>query len=375
MSARSSFALLGAALAGSLAAWGCAQILGADEDRELLPDGVSLGGGEDDGGAASVPEAGDPNACPPDQKRCNGACVPRSPDYGCGGASCEPCSVPNAGTVVCKEGQCAAGTCKQGFVACGDAKDGCQSDITSPLTCTSCLVACNVDAGQVCTPSGCGADCGALTNCSGACVDRTKSVSHCGTCGKKCEAQPNGDPACVNGACTVTCRQGFAHCDGNPVGPCAALKVFYRDADGDGAGDVGQTKTACDQASAGAGWVPVAGDCHDGNPQVFPGQQAYFPAPYTTPGGAQSYDYDCNGIESDKGDFVKWTTCGGGCAADGIAAAGSGRVGAGVNDWCGSTKGTYCEFVDSSSGIPRNMHPLAPFCRRFTYAAPVVACR
>ncbi len=374
MSRSSSPAFLWAAvLVASGAVWGCAQILGADGDRELRPDGVEVGD-EGDGGD-SVPQPGDPNACPPGEKRCNGACVPKSTQYGCGGASCEPCSVANADGVICKDDQCAAGTCKPGFVACGDPKDGCQSDITSPATCTSCLVACNVAAGQVCTPSGCGADCSPLTNCNGACVDRSKSVSHCGACGKKCEAGANGDAACVNGACVVDCRQGFAHCDGDPVGPCVALRVFYRDADGDGAGDVTQTKTACDQAQAGAGWVPVAGDCHDGNVQVFPAQQEHFGAPYTTPGGLVSFDYDCNGTETDKNDFTKLSACGGACFAQGVDKYYPLRSGAGVNPWCGSNRFARCELEQSSGAIPRSVSLLATVCRKYTSGIAPVPCR
>lgn len=38
-------------------------------------------------------------------------------------------------------------------------------------------------------------------------------------------------------------------------------------------------------------------DCHDGNSNVRPNQTACFTTSYTTPGGSQSYDYNCNGSQ------------------------------------------------------------------------------
>jgi hypothetical protein len=323
-------------IVGAAAVFGCAQIIGADEDHEPFP--LTL----DDGGMpptsdSDIPQAdGGAPSCPAGEKRCNGACVPAKVEYGCGSPSCEPCSLANAATIVCKDGACVAGTCKAGFGACGDPKNGCDSDLTSTKTCTSCLAACNVDAGQVCAPTGCGADCGSLTNCGGACVDKATSAAHCGICGKQCPTTANGDPECKAGACSIACRAGFAHCDGNPAGPCVALKTFYRDVDVDGVGVVGTTKVACDIAAAGAGWAAAAGDCHDGNPNVRPGASSNS-VPYAKAvGGALSYDYDCDGVEVEQ--FTKFMGCNGGpsnCQGGGYGLANSGRSGAGVSDFCG----------------------------------------
>ncbi len=361
---------------GSAVAFGCAQIIGADGDRELSP--YANGDGPvdplDDG---DVPKAGDPNACPPGEKRCNGACVPKSVEYGCGAAECTPCSLPNVDKVVCKDDECVAATCQPGFGACGEATEGCQADLTSPATCTSCLLACNVDAGQVCSPAGCGSDCGGLTSCSGACVDLNASPSHCGSCGKACAGAANGDGACEGGACVVKCRQGFAHCDGNPAGPCTALQVFYRDNDGDGYGVTSDTKLACNQAAAGAGWASLAGDCHDGNQDVRPGQAGYFGAPYTTPAGAPSYDYDCNGVEEEEAGTTHFVSCKS-CANEGFTKAFSDRLGAGVNDFCGSTNYSYCEAdLGTSGGLdPRSVQPLVLPLRCFpnSYSAEANRC-
>ena len=73
-------------------------LIGANGDRALEAGDGGLDGTFVDAGdaVAVVPEAGDPNACTATQKRCNGACVPKSePKYGCASADCSPCSVPN----------------------------------------------------------------------------------------------------------------------------------------------------------------------------------------------------------------------------------------------------------------------------------------
>jgi hypothetical protein len=165
-----------------------------------------------------------------------------------------------------------------------------------------------------------------------------------------CAGAANADPDCEKGKCVLLCRAGFAHCDGNPAGPCVALGVFYRDADGDGYGDTKQTKLACDAAALGAGWVGKAGDCHDGNPDVHPGQLAYFDKPYTSTAGSLSYDYDCNGAESEQAGTAHYRPCDTQCLGSGRLPAGSGRSGVGVNDYCGSIKEADCV----SSGGPIN---------------------
>jgi hypothetical protein len=58
------------------------------------------------------------------------------------------------------------------------------------------------------------------TVCSGACVDRTTSVTNCGACGTVCAAA-NGTPRCVASACVISsCNAGYANCDGNVANGC-----------------------------------------------------------------------------------------------------------------------------------------------------------
>jgi hypothetical protein len=149
------------------------------------------------------------------------------------------------------------------------------------------------------------------------------------------------------------------------------MTVFYRDADGDGVGDTNMTVISCDAAGAGPGFVALAGDCHDGNPNVRPGQTAHFGVPYVAVGGGLSYDYDCNGIENEQVGVQHFTACSPACMEMGYEAAMSGRTGAGINDFCGSTTVRRCEIF---GGLSR---PLAipGGCAAKASVAPPNPCR
>lgn len=198
-----------------------------------------------------------------------------------------------------------------------------------------------------------------MTSCSGTCVDLKTDPLHCGSCASACTPQPNAESSrCVDGACNVPCRDGFGHCDGNPAGPCTALTSFFGDDDGDGYGVAATTKLACDLVEAGTGWAADAGDCHDGNPQVHPGQALYFGTPYTSLANKPSYDYDCTGTETEQPGTVHFGPCGSACDKTGVAPSSAVRTGLDVNDYCGSmNKGrcisiTGCLSVIVDAGTP-----------------------
>jgi len=97
------------------------------------------------GGQDAGPDAGPP--CPPNQIRCDGACVsPRVDPAHCGG-----CGNACTGTAVCSAGVCA---------------DNCQAPLTA---------------------------------CSNRCVDTRSDNQHCGTCTMACDA--GAGEGCVNGTC------------------------------------------------------------------------------------------------------------------------------------------------------------------------------
>jgi hypothetical protein len=86
------------------------------------------------------------------------------------------------------------------------------------------------------------------------------------------------------------------------------------------------------------------GDCNDGNPQVFPGQNNYFGTSFST-GAGTSFDYDCSGREDpDASQPGLAPNCTGlsllGCTGSGFAA--TGRTGSGVDAICGSTSLVTC---------------------------------
>lgn len=331
-------------LPAMLVAAGCSIVAGVDFGD--AHDRVDLGSGgegsvDDDGGVAQTPDA-TPTGCATEQKVCNGACVSRGdPAYGCGAADCLPCSVPFAKNATCKAGACAADGCADGHGDCdGDSKNGCEASFSSPATCVDCKTKCGV-AAPLCAPTGCVSSCpGALTECSGACVDTKTSLDHCGTCGRKCAAPANGDPVCLNSTCAFACRTGFGDCVDNPAKVCNPLPKWYRDEDGDGVGSAVSVQ-AC---AAPAGYVAASGDCLDTNGQVHPGQLAYFGTSFINAAGAESYDYDCSGVEVDTA--AHWPgSCGADCDGFGNTPKTPLRAGAGVNTYCGSTAHRYCVFT------------------------------
>jgi hypothetical protein len=161
-------------------------------------------------------------------------------------------------------------------------------------------------------------------------------------CERACLAPANGDPQCLGGSCGFSCHAGFGDCTNNPAQVCTALPKWYQDQDGDKVGS-SNSVAAC---TAPAGYVATSGDCLDTNAQVFPGQTASFVTGYTNAAGATSFDYDCNGVESESGAWPHWPgSCAAGCTGYGYAP--TGRSGAGVDPYCGSTTYLACVSVPS----------------------------
>ncbi len=341
---------------------GCAQLIGADEPRELRRELTATDAMSDV--FAVVPDASvDAQACAPTEKRCNNTCVPKTdPAYGCASEDCEPCNLPNAKTLACREsdGKCVAGTCRDGFASCLQPHLGCPFDFSEPATCGDCNVNCNNTPKPLCASTGCAATCpNGTTQCESSCVDLQVHPKYCGACNNACVPGANGDPACADAKCYTICRPGFAHCDNNPNGNCVALQTFYQDLDGDGFGDVNAPKKQACPGQGGPGWAPVAGDCNDNNKDVFPGQPQYFATAYKNTAGHASYDYDCNGVEQDRA--THFPGCNEKCGGDGLGPAGAGRPGLGVNDYCGSTTSISCtgaQALDPNPALPQ-IHPMS----------------
>ena len=104
----------------------------------------------------------------------------------------------------------------------------------------------------------------------------------------------DGDPG-VNPGAAETCNGKDDDCDGlvdSDDGGLVGGSLWFRDEDADGFGNPAVTQVACDAPS---GFVNVAGDCDDIDPDVNPG------APETCNGK----DDDCDGlVDSDDGGVV-----------------------------------------------------------------------
>ena len=360
-----------------LVAAGCSLVAGVDfgnayERGEKAGASGGEGGVDDEGGGVAETPDATPSGCAAGQKTCSGACVSKDdPAYGCGAADCLPCSVPFAKGAVCKGGACAADGCGADRGDCdGDTKNGCEATFSSPATCRDCTTKCG-GATPFCAPTGCVSSCpGTLAECNGACVDTKTNPDNCGQCAKKCNSPTNGDPACLNGTCAFACRGGFGDCVDNPAKACNPLPKWYRDQDGDGVGSAVSVQ-AC---APPPGYVAGSGDCLDTNPQVHPGQLTFFGTSFMN-GAAESYDYDCSGVEVDTSDH--WPgSCAGACDAYGNTPKIPARAGAGVNNYCGSTTVRTCIDNNILQLKAQTFTPsLAPGCRTVSGSSAAVTCR
>lgn len=164
----------------------------------------------------------------------------------------------------------------------------------------------------------------------------------------------NGDASASDASVDAQPGSGGASADG-----CTAL-TYHMDADGDGYGSV----TAVSSCGApDAGWVQAGGDCNDGDPNVHPGQVAFFGTGYLKPGTSTlSFDYDCSGKEEEPSAASKLD-----CKVVNLQCVGSGylvaepvRSGSGVDPYCGSEKKANCGGLLCGPGTP--------------YGAPKIAC-
>jgi len=168
--------------------------------------------------SGALEEDASEEGCSAAEKKCDGVCVSRSePTYGCGGAGCEPCSLPRA-KAVCSGGGCAIASCNPGYADCdGKPENGCETDLSMPQHCGACNAVC-APAAPLCAPSGgsfsCTTGCTgeAPTLCGAQCADLTSSVNNCGSCTNVCPTVANGEEKCVQSACTFECRKGFHAC-------------------------------------------------------------------------------------------------------------------------------------------------------------------
>ena len=152
---------------------------------------------------------------------------------------------------------------------------------------------------------------------------------------------------------------GGSAASGGSGGNC---EQYCADSDHDGHGDPTKRPTACE--NLGSEWVTNCDDCHDQNPEVFPGTTDCRAVPYTLPDGlTTSFDYDCSGAVTECGEVMKapasCTRTFSGCDGGGYLQ--SQPDGGGPSPYCGSTRYRVC-------------NPLGPICTPATEMREAVKC-
>jgi hypothetical protein len=169
---------------------------------------------------------------------CGTKCVNPQTDYkNCGACNFDCSALPNvkAGSmppaVQCVSGACSVqpSGCVNGSGHCStNPNDGCETDLTRPVTCGSCGNQCMAPLGLCSAMSGqlmCSSSCMAPNPdiCGSSCVSLASDPTHCGTCAHDCTSLPHlkagAMPTCNgNGGCAVpqtACAAGFANCSTN----------------------------------------------------------------------------------------------------------------------------------------------------------------
>lgn len=142
--------------------------------------------------------------------------------------------------------------------------------------------------------------------------------------------------------------------------------MWCRDRDGDGFGNPAETRFQC--GDPGGEWTQNCGDCHDGNADVHPGADCQGGGYLAADGVTTSFDYDCDGHETECGTFTKAAAAGCGIMGP-LACGGSGYLPnpnrtatTEQNAYCGSTSYRNCISV----GLP---------CVAQTVTKTAVVCR
>jgi serine/threonine protein kinase len=150
----------------------------------------------------------EPPRCGQGLKSCDGQCVSvDEPAHGCGGDTCDACSVSNATARCNRHGACDIAACHVGFDDCdGAVGNGCETNLrVDPDHCTSCERRCpplphaQRGCGDACTIWRCEAgfhDCNGSER-DGCEANLASDPENCGSCGHACGA----GRLCEGGAC------------------------------------------------------------------------------------------------------------------------------------------------------------------------------
>lgn len=151
------------------------------------------------------------NACPSGQSCKGGACDCTNGTLG-DDANCGSCGNACGSSERCAGGACVCATGTLNDDAnCGGCGNACPSG-------QSCVQ--SSGGSFSCAPVGCPS--GQL-DCNGTCVDGTSNVNNCGSCGNTCTSPGgNTDPVCFNGSCALVCSANYGNCDNWSGNGCEA---------------------------------------------------------------------------------------------------------------------------------------------------------
>lgn len=193
---------------------------------------------------------------------------------------------------------CGASTCTGG----SETDKACSGDGACNATTASC-------GKYACGPATCKTSCGGNGDCasgywcdSGTCRAKITDGNACSG-SNQCANGHCIDSVCCHTACAApnTCATGTCSCNGAVCTSGHSCITWYLDRDGDGYGaSSANDKVGCDDQQPadvnGYHYVKTSTDCDDANADAHPGQTGWFTAPRAN----GSYDYNCDGQQTQQ---------------------------------------------------------------------------
>jgi len=216
---------------------------------------------------------------------------------------------------VCMGGACVPAGCGDGVVAGAEECDPPDGAGCTPTCQFECEADADCDDGDVCNGTqtctlvihGCSAavalDCADADGCT---VDTCSALSGCKHALEDGDGDGFGPPSCGGGDCNdadlnvnpgapEACNGVDDDCDG-AIDDGTMVIDWYVDSDGDGFGHRATSMSSCERP---AGFVANADDCYDANANAHPYPRGGSPD-FGTDRGDRSFDYDCDGVETQQ---------------------------------------------------------------------------
>lgn len=161
--------------------------------------------------------------CAPNAKKCDGTGYQVCSAQGQWGST-TPCPVEAHQNPTCSGDGICGTVCQNGWEDCTGAP-GCETDLTDPDTCGSCVNDCNETNGTAtCSNGTCGIICnGGWDDCNGqpGCETPLGTLTNCLSCGDVCPSAPsNAYEVCNPSGCDFECNLTWGNCDGNDGNGC-----------------------------------------------------------------------------------------------------------------------------------------------------------